>query len=205
MKKVTTLATRRSIRDARHLMRYLKVKANVSIEAIAKEERVSLETVRQSVRQIEMYETMNGDGQLKLAVNDLVMSVIPEAKVTINGLLNATTVMSLKNKKTGLMEDVLVEDKTTRLEAGRLVKDLVAVMQPRGPVVAIQNNQNMPIATMSATESNEERMRRLRRQAQDFNLLPAEVAAVPAYLDVKGAEDDGDEDGDDGDEGDDDE
>lgn len=205
MKKVTTLATRRSIRDARHLMRYLKVKANVTIEAIAKEERVSLETVRQSVRQIEMYETMNGDGQLKLAVNDLVMSVIPEAKVTINGLLNATTVMSLKNKKTGLMEDVLVEDKTTRLEAGRLVKDLVAVMQPRGPVVAIQNNQNMPIATMSAAENNEERMRRLRKQAQEHNLLPAQVAAVPEYLDVKGADGDGDDEDDGGDEDDEDE
>ena len=199
MKKVTTLATKKSTRDARHLMRYLKFKASGSIETIAKEERISPETVRQSVRQIEMYETMNGDGQLKLAVSDLIMSIIPEAKSTINGLLNATTITSIKNSKTGLMEDVLVEDKTTRLEAGRLVKDLISVTQPKVPQVAIQNNQNMPVATMSLHENNEERMRRLRKQAQDYNLLPAEVAAVPTYLDVKGADEDeeegGDEDG----------
>jgi hypothetical protein len=200
MKKVTTLAVKKSVQDARHLMRYLKAKANGGdLGSIAKAERVSVETVRQSVAKMEAFESMNGDGQLKLAVNGLVRTLIPTAGNTINGLLNATTIMSVKNSKTGQMEDILVEDKTTRLEAGRLVKDLISVTQPKAPTVAIQNNQNMPIATMSAAESNEERMKRLRKHAQDHNLLPAQVAAVPEYLDVKGA--DGDDEDDEGDEG----
>lgn len=198
MKTVTTLATKKSIRDARHLMRYLKAKAGVGLEVLAKEEHVSVETVRQSVRQIEMYETMNGDGQLKLAVNDLVMSIIPNAKNTINGLLNATTIATVKNSKTGQMEDVLIEDKTTRLEAGRLVKDLVAVMQPKTPMVAIQNNQNNQVAAIGSAETYEERLARLRKKAAEHNLLPPEVVAVPEAMD-RGDIDDG-PDADEGDE-----
>ncbi len=196
MKKVTTLAASRRIRDARHLMRYLKAKArNGDLKAIAKEEGVSVETIRDSVRNIEAYETMNGDGQLKLAVNGLLMNLFPQTENTISGLLNATTITSVKNHKTGEMENVLVEDKTTRLEAGRLMKDLISVTQPKAPQVAIQNNQTNQVAQIGSAETYEERLDRLRKKAAEHNLLPAEVAAVPRSIDL--GEEDDDEPGDD--------
>lgn len=172
------------MRDARHLMRYLKAKAGVDPSAIAKSEKVSLSTVVDSIRTIEVYEQQNSEGQLQLAVRDLVISTIPQAKNTINGLLTATEIVMKKNLKTGKDEYVTVEDKTTRLEGARLVRDLVIGMQPKGPMVAIQNNQNsQPVIQMGSAETVEERMKRLRKKAQEFNLLPAETAAVPEWVD----------------------
>lgn len=186
-----------NMRDARHLMRYLKAKAGVDPSAIAKSEKVSLSTVVDSIRTIEVYEQQNSEGQLQLAVRDLVISTIPQAKNTINGLLTATEVVMKKNLKTGKDEYVTVEDKTTRLEGARLVRDLVIGMQPKGPMVAIQNNQNnQPVVQMGSAETTEERMRRLRKQAQEHNLLPSQTTAVPDYIDAgeDAPEDDGDDD-----------
>ena len=200
MRKVTTLATKKSSRDARRLMRYLKVKASgnsrEAIAAIAAEEGISLRTVKESYAEFEQYEQTNSEGQMSLAIRHLVIALVPQAAESIGGLLNATTITSVKNHKTGMMENVLVEDKTTRLEAGRLVKDLVIGMQPKTPMVAIQNNQTNQVATMSATESNEERLARLRKKAQEHNLLPPEVAAVPDYIDAGGDAEDDEDDGD---------
>ena len=173
-----------AMRDARHLMRYLKAKAGVDAKEIAKSERVSLQTVNESIKSIEMYEQQNTEGQLQLAVRDLVISTIPQAKETIHGLLTATELVLKKNLKTGKEEHVTVEDKTTRLEGARLVRDLVIGMQPKTPMVAIQNNQNNnPTVTVGSSETNEERVRRLRKKAQEHNLLPAQVSAVPTYID----------------------
>jgi hypothetical protein len=193
MKKVTTLATRRQVQDARHLMRYLRFKASGDMAAIAKSERVSVETVRQSVAQIERLEAMNQDDQVKLSVNGLIRNLVPQAEVTINGLLNATTIMSLKNKKTGMMEDVLVEDKTTRLEAGRLVKDLIVAVQPKAPPVSVSVSQTNQVAQIGSSETTEERFARLRQKAAEHNLLPAEVAGVPVSIDQKGDSEDDDD------------
>ena len=180
----TAILKRQAMRDARHLMRYLKAKAGVTPAEIAKSERVSLSTINESIRSIEMYEQQNTEGQLQLAVRDLVISTIPQAKETINGLLTATEIVLKKNLKTGKEEHVTVDDKTTRLEAARVVRDLVIGMQPKGPAVALQVNQNNnPTVTVGATETVEERMKRLRAQAQAHNLLPAEVAAVPEWVD----------------------
>jgi hypothetical protein len=199
---MTTLTKKRGKTDARHLMRYLKAKAGVDPLVIAKAENVSVATVRESIESIERYEQQNTEGQLQLAVRDLVISTIPQAKETIQGLLTATETVMKKNLKTGKDEYVRVDDRTTQLEGARLVRDLVIGMQPKTPMVAIQNNQtNQPIVTVGATETVEERMKRLRKQAQEYNLLPAQVAAVPTYIDEgedapddEHAEDDGGDD-----------
>ena len=181
----TALAKRNSMRDARHLMRYLKAKGGMDPVAIAKAEHVSIATVKDSIESIERYEQQNTEGQLQLAVRDLVISTIPQAKETINGLLTATELVMKKNLKTGKDEYVTVEDKTTRLEGSRLVRDLIVGLQPKGPGVAVQvNNNNQPSANMGTAETTEERMRRLRAQAQAHNLLPAQVAAVPEHIDL---------------------
>jgi hypothetical protein len=172
------------MRDARHLMRYLKAKGGMDPVAIAKAEHVSIATVKDSIESIERYEQQNTEGQLQLAVRDLVISTIPQAKETINGLLTATELVMKKNLKTGKDEYVTVEDKTTRLEGSRLVRDLIVGLQPKGPGVAIQMNQNnQPVVQMGSAETVEERMKRLRAKAQEHNMLPAQTAAVPAYID----------------------
>ena len=181
----TALAKRNGMRDARHLMRYLKSKGGMDPVAIAKAEHVSIATVKDSIESIERYEQQNTEGQLQLAVRDLVISTIPQAKETINGLLTATELVMKKNLKTGKDEYVTVEDKTTRLEGSRLVRDLIVGLQPKGPGVAVQvNNNNQPSVNMGTAETTEERMRRLRAQAQAHNLLPAQVAAVPEHIDL---------------------
>ena len=138
---MSTAPASRSGRDARHLMRYLKAKAGLSPVEIAKSEHVSIKTVNDSIQAIERYEQQNTEGQLQLAVRDLVISTIPQAKETLHGLLTATETVMKKNLKTGKDEYVTVEDKTTRLEGTRLVRDLVIGMQPKGPGVAVQVNK----------------------------------------------------------------
>jgi len=178
------ISRRPAARDARHLMRYIKAKGGMAPAAIAKSEKVSLSTVVESIKSIEVYEQQNTEGQLQLAVRDLVISTIPQAKETLHGLLTATEVVMKKNLKTGKDEYVTVDDKTTRLEGTRLVRDLVIGMQPKGPGVAVQvNNNNQPTVNLGTTETTEERMKRLRAQAQAFNLLPPQVTAVPQHID----------------------
>ena len=114
-----------AMRDARHLMRYLKAKAGVDAKEIAKSERVSLQTVNESIRSIEMYEQQNTEGQLQLAVRDLVISTIPQAKETIHGLLTATELVLKKNLKTGKEEHVTVTASPEDLNPDSPRRDLV--------------------------------------------------------------------------------
>lgn len=182
-------------------MRYLKAKAGIDLKEIAKSEHVHVREIEKSVRQIEMYEQQNTEGQLQLAVRDLVISVIPQAKETISGLLNAVTIERKPNEKTGKVDIIRTEDKTTRLEAVRLVKDIVIGMQPKQPAAVVNVNQTNQTANIGSAETVEERMRRLRARAQEHNLLPPETAAVPVTID-QGFEDDGDFEEDEEDDGD---
>jgi hypothetical protein len=193
---MTRALAKRGKTDARHLMRYIKSKV-MDPAAIAKAEHVSLATVKDSIRSIEMYENQNSEGQLQLAVRDLVISTIPQAKETINGLLTSTELVMKKNLKTGKDEYVTVEDKTTRLEGARLVRDLIVGLQPKGPGVVVNANQTNQTANIGSAETYEERLRRLREKVKEFNLLPAEVTAVPDSIDAPDNDDDGDGDDDD--------
>ena len=187
----TAMAKRSRMQDARHLMRYIKSKV-MDPAAIAKSENVSIKTVMESIKSIEAYENQNSEGQLQLAVRDLVISTMPQAKETLHGLLTATELVEKKNLKTGLQEHITVEDKTTRLEGMRLVVSMASALQPKGPGVAVQVNNNLPTVHMGTAETLEERMKRLRQKAQEHNLLPAQVAAVPDYID-QGEDSPGDE------------
>ena len=189
MSSSVSLSRRRGTKDPRHLMRYLKAKAGIDPKEIARSEHVTLRRVQESIKEIEAYEFQNSDGQLQLAVRDLVISVIPTAKETITGLLTATTTVRTPNAKTGKVDTYREEDKTTRLEAARLVKDLAIGMQPKQPAVAVNVNQTNQTANIGSAETVEERMRRLRARAQEHNLLPPKVAAVPQAIDA-GLDDD---------------
>lgn len=198
-----TVARPHNLSDPRHLMRFLKAEALSGTEAekvaaIAKAEGVSAATVRESIRTISRYRAQNSTLELDLAIRDLAISAVPKAKETLQGLLGAMEMVEVPDQKTGGKKVIQVEDKTTRIEAMRLVNQLIANLQPKQAPVEVNVSQTNQVATnLSSAETMEERLRRLRRQATEHNLLPPEVSAVPDAVDAGGsiidAEDDDDE------------
>ena len=193
MKEITSLA------NPRHLMRYLKAQAMGGTEAeklaaIAKSEGVSAATVKQSVCQVDRYYKQNSNPQMEVAIRSLVISAIPLAQQSLSGLLMATELVEMPDSRTGKKKIVKREDKTTRLEANRLVKDLIVAVQPKGPAVELNVSQTNQVANLSTAETTEERFRRLREKAKEFNQLPPETVGVPENIDRDEEEDDDEED-----------
>jgi hypothetical protein len=192
--------------DPRHLLRYLKFQASgaddEALKRIAKEERVSLATVKGSVIQIDAYRKSNTASEMELAVRNLVISSVPKMQQTLHDLLDATELVEEKVGKTGLTRVVKVPDKTTRLEAMRVSIALIAGLQPKQAPVEVNVNQTNQTANInSGVESNEDRFRRLRKQAEAHNALPPETTGVPEYIDAgEDSDDDEDEDEDEDDE-----
>jgi Bacterial regulatory proteins, lacI family len=181
------LRRKNSLADPRHLMRFLKSQVpGMTLDEIAKAEGVSVATVSASINQIDSYRNANSQGEMELAIRNIMISVAPQATETIRGLLTATEQVQIPDPRTGKNRIVRQDDKTTRLEASRLVKDMIIGMQPKGPAVEVNVKQTNQTANISSAETNEERMQRLRKQAQEFNQLPPEVAAVPASIDAGG-------------------
>ena len=198
---MSTTSLTRGVRDPRHLMRFMKFQALTGsdaerIAAIAKSERVSQNAVRASIRTIQQYRGINDKNEREYLFTNYLNEVMPVAKESIVGLLTATELVEIGDPKVGKTKIVEQPDKTTRLEANRIVKDLVVGMQPRSPIAEVNVNQTNQVANLSNAETTEERMDRLRKKAAEANLLPAEVAAVPGYLD-RDEEPDGDDDEDD--------
>ncbi len=197
---MATALSKHNMRDPRHLMRFVKFQALTGTEperlkAIAKSESVSVQTVKDSVRQIQSYKEQNATGNVELRINESIMRVMPAFQASMVGLLEATELVEVPDGNTGKNKIVKHIDKTTRLEASRIVKDIIVAKQPKAPIAEVNVNQTNQVATLSTAETQEERMDRLRKRAAEENLLPAETAAVPGYLDRDEAP--GDEDGDD--------
>lgn len=178
-----TLARVKTRMDARHLMRYLKFKADVPLADIARSEKVTIKVVQASIREMERYEALNSEGQVSLAVRDLLRVSIEKAKDTLGGLLEATNTVERPNAKTGLKELVSEPDKITRLEALKVMNALITSQQPKVAQTQVNVNQTNQTAVLSSAETTEERMRRLKAQAAQHNLLPPVVAAVPVAID----------------------
>jgi hypothetical protein len=186
-------------------MRFVKFQALTGtdaerIKAIAKSEGVAVDTIKASVRQITMYNNQNATGQVDLRLNESILKVMPAFESSMVGLLEATELVEINDGNTGKKKVIKQDDKTTRLEASRIVKDIIVAKQPKGPIAEVNVNQTNNTAVLSTAETTEERMDRLRKRAAEENLLPAEVAAVPGYLDRDEEPDNGDEDDDEDDE-----
>lgn len=178
-----------SLTDPRHLMRFLKSQAKMSLEDIAKAEGVSVATVRDSIRMVEQYQAQSSTAEMDFAIRHMVRTIVPKAGETLEGLLGATELVTYKDPKTGKEKLREREDKTTRIEAVKIVAELVKNVQPKAPATEVNVNQTTQVANLSAAETTEERMRRLRKMAAEHNQLPPEVAGVPESID-KGDQDD---------------
>ena len=198
MAKMQRAIYRKSLMDdPRHLMRWLKAQAvggspEEAAKAVAKSEGISLKTAQQSIVEVEAYRKKNDRTEFDYAIRDFVISTMPQAKETLNNLLAATELVEVKNNKTGKTEIVKMDDKVTQLEAQRIFKDVLIGLQPKGPLVENNFNPVNQIANMSSAETYEERLSRLRKKAQEHNLLPPEVTAVPKEIDAGSSEEDDD-------------
>lgn len=180
-----TLSRIKAKTDARHLMRYLLSQADTPIAEIAKRDNVSIKTVKESISEMERYVARNSEGQMQLAIRDMIITTTEQAKDTLDGLLKATTFIDVKQAKTGMTVSQQVEDKITRLEALKVYTGLLTASQPKVPQAVFNNNQqnNTQTAILSSAETTEERMRRLKEQARQHNLLPPVVTGVPELID----------------------
>lgn len=193
----------KNMRDPRHLMRFVKFRALTGtdaerIAAIAKSEGISKDTIRSSVRQMEAYSEQNKTANVDLRINESILKVMPAFEEGMVGLLTATELIEIPDTTTGGKKVVKQDDKTTRLEASRIVSNIIVAKQPKGPIAEVNVNNTTQIANLSAAETTEERMDRLRARAAAENLLPAEIAAVPRNIDRdEDPEDNDDDEGDD--------
>ena len=142
------------------------------MKAIAKSEGVSVITVKDSVRQIQMYREQNQTLNVDLRINESILRVMPAFETSMAGLLEATELVEVNDAKTGTKKVVTQEDKTTRLEASRIVKDIIVAKQPKAPLAEVNVNQTNQVANLSTAETTEERMDRLRRKAAAEKLAP---------------------------------
>lgn len=187
--------------DPRHLMRWLKAQAvggseEAAARAVAQSEGITIQTAKASIREVDTYRKKNDRPEFDLAIRSVVISTAPKVAETLAGLLTATELVEVKNEKTGRTKIQVMEDKTTRLEAARVWNSIVAAQIPKGPMIEQNINQTTQVAAIGGSETNEERLRRLRAKAAEHNLLPPEVAGVPRYIDA-GEDGDDDEDEDD--------
>jgi transcriptional regulator with XRE-family HTH domain len=182
------------LKDPRHLMRFLRKEAGLTPLEIARAEGVSEKTVVTSIATVEQYRAANSSIELELAVRNLAISAVPKAQETLHGLLSAMELVEVSDPKTGKKRSVKREDKVTRLEALRIVNTLISSLQPKAPMIENNISQTNQVAHLSAAETTEDRLRRLRDKARAFNALPPEVAGVPDAIDAGGSADD--EDGD---------
>lgn len=178
-----------SLADPRHLMRFMKFHAMSGTDAekyaaISQVEHVSAATVRDSVRMVEQYRAQNSTAEMDYAIRSLVVGAIPKAKATLEGLLEATELVEITDPNTGKKRHITRPDKTTRIEGMKIVTDLVGKMQPKAPATEVNVHQTTQVQTnLSKAETMEERLRRLRRKADEYNKLPPEVAGVPEAID----------------------
>lgn len=195
---VNPYRNRSSVKDPRHLVRFLKSEGGMTPEEIARAEGVSAKTVRESITQIQIFRGQNSTAQMDFAMRDIVVSAAPRVKETLHGLLTATEMVEVRDAKTGNVKVKVVEDKTTRLEAVKVFNTIAQTMQPKTPATSVNVQQNTQIANISdSTETTEERFRKLAAKAAAQSALPPEVAGVPEHIDAGEDADDGDDEDDD--------
>ena len=83
---------------------------------------------------------------LDLRINESILKVMPKFEESMAGLLTATELVEISDATTGKKKIVKQDDKTTRLEACRIVKDIIVAKQPKGPLIVLYS------ADLKATE-----------------------------------------------------
>ncbi|MGA3264082.1 MAG: VOC family protein [Terracidiphilus sp.] len=92
-------------------------------------------------------ETPAKSSPLDLRINESILKVMPKFEESMAGLLTATELVEINDATTGKKKIVKQDDKTTQLEACRIVKDIIVAKQPKGPLIVLYS------ANLEATEA----------------------------------------------------
>ena len=173
--------------EALHLIRYAQFSASQGsdeerISLVAKQNGVSIQSVRTSIRKVQESKIRCSTEMMETSIRDVVVSTMPALRDTIERMLSAKQIIEVPDARTGRRKAIEVDDKTVQLEAVKASISLISAVQPKAPPVAVNVNQNN-LTSLSSAETMEERMSRLRRQAEEENRRPPEIAGVPDSID----------------------
>jgi hypothetical protein len=151
-----------------HFERFQRMKEGETIESIAEADGVTEQVVRRSIATARLYRERNTADQANQAIVSVLLDEVTSLKRTLHDALNAEVVYE-KGGKT-----VKEPDHSTRVNAGRLYKDLAQTVQPKSDnstkiQVGVGINQGR-VAT-GAYVGMEDRLREI-RQKRTQNVLP---------------------------------
>lgn len=174
----TSSASSASALDQR---RYFDFRAGCSPAELAARENVTLATIDKSILRMRMFAARNSQESVELATREVYLSRLPEASLAFEGALTATRtevhveMRRVTNPQTGedeMLEHevrVAVPDHDTRLKATTALKNLLAGVQPKTPMVAVDarsqtniNNGMLPQSSAVGALSFESITRQIR-------------------------------------------
>lgn len=166
-----------SLKSARtHLSRYTRHKLGLSAEEIAVQDKVRVSAVESSIGAIDSFRAAN---TIEFMNESLVDVVLENADVLKSSLRQSLTA-NIKDAK-----GKIVPDHKTRLAAVSKVTELAQAIQPKPTGKGINLNVSQQNANLHAApppESGfvgyEERLRNIRRNIDQHNLLPSETGTV---------------------------
>lgn len=119
-----------------HLRRYYRNKHGESVPDIATKDGVDEQTVKNSIRAVELYRARHNVETLNEAIATAVLTVVPDVQRSIKRQLGATTTVDGKNGKQRKQPDFI-----TQRAAVAEVRGLIQTVQPKiAPVHATQVN-----------------------------------------------------------------
>jgi hypothetical protein len=163
--------------DRVHLERFILHKGGKTIEEIATVEKVRPETIRNSIRRVEIAQGYHTQDYLSQGLIAVVLEAAPAAQKAILSALDAHFVREKKNDK-GETIKVVEPDHDTQLKAVSELRELAKAAQPKQAAkIAMGVNVNVPGAQAASGSyvGMEDRMRDIRHKRATQPVLEANV------------------------------
>lgn len=150
-----------------HYDRFLKNRNGQSFKEIAEAERVSEKTVRDSVKNVEIYQMRTAVEYANHNLGAIIVNATPLASDAINEALQATDEVEVTDKD-GKKTTKITPDHSTRLRAVETITEIAKAIQPKSPgpsthvQVGVGVGANAGIKATGSFVNMEARMRELR-------------------------------------------
>lgn len=180
----TSLPVIRDLTRTIHYARYLKNRSGQSFAEIAESEKVSEKTVKESVKNFEVYQMMTAVEHVNHGLGSVVVEAIPLMRVAMNEALQATDEIEVKDKD-GNKTTKIIPDHSTRNRAMETINEIAKTIQPKAPgpsthvQVGVGVNGNGGIKASGSFVNMEARMRELR---EGIKAAPQLAGSEPGML-----------------------
>lgn len=195
-----------SLGSPKHLSRFIRSRAGKTIEEIAAEDRVSIESVKNSIQSVEFKQGYHTNEYLQTSLIGVILKLAPAAQ---SALLEAMTATVNRDSKNELGEKMVIKepDHEIRLKAISEFQKIAVAAQPRaGHQTNVKVGVGIGLAGGAQASGSfvgmEERMRDIRqvRKAQPelaaSTVQAVDLKTIEGGVVTSAADDDGD--GDDG-------